>query len=101
YNSRHVVTVIEPVDTRIDGLIIERGNFNLSGELLEGGGGLFVSATGGLSRRVIVHGCIFRENSAGASFQELGNFGGGLLVRGCDAIITDCAFDHNRANAGG
>jgi hypothetical protein len=100
-NSRHVVTVSEPADTRIDGLIIERGNFNLSGELLEGGGGLFVIATGGSPKRVIVNDCIFRENSAGMNFQELGNFGGGLLVRGCDAIITDCTFAVNRANAGG
>lgn len=100
-NSRHVVIAREPDETRIDGLIIERGNFNLSGDLLEGGGGLFVIATGGSPKHVIVDGCILRENSAGQNFQELGNFGGGLLVRGSDATITSCTFEHNRANAGG
>lgn len=102
-NSQHVVTGSDLVGVVFDGFVVERGNANFNGDLLIGGGGMFVRSSGGLGGRsdITVRNCVFRANSAGRTFVELGNFGGGLHLAGTDAVIQACVFEDNRGNNGG
>jgi hypothetical protein len=102
-NSQHVVTGVDLVNTTIDGFIIEGGNADFDGELLIGGGGLFFISSGGLMKpsNASIRNCVFQANSAGKTFLELGNFGGGVLLRAVDASIESCRFTENRATNGG
>jgi predicted outer membrane repeat protein len=101
-NSRHVVTGTDLVGTVIDGFTIRGGNHDLPGSLLLGGAGMFVTSTpAGFPSDVAVRQCAFVDNTAGITFTDLGNLGGGLLLRAVDGVIEDCRFEGNRAVNGG
>lgn len=102
-NSRHVVSGLDLTGAVIDGFVIRSGNADFNGDLLLGGGGMFVTSSdesGDLSS-VVVRKCTFRACSAGQTFAELGNFGGALLLRGASGTVTECLFEENRGNSGG
>ncbi len=95
-NSRHVVEGDLLTSGLLDGFTIRGGNFDLPGEALGGGGGVYLDR----SSFQIVN-CAFTGNVAGGVEADIGGFGGALLIRGGDVSLTDCRFDGNRGSNGG
>ncbi len=100
-NSLHVLTALG-VDSaaRLDGFTVSGGNADFPGEMLVGGGGLFI--VDGSPR---IQGCVFTGNSSGENKPNVGGFGGAIYVKaasaGADVLIAGCSFVGNRGDSGG
>ena len=97
-NAFHVLTAGETVTaaTVLDGLIVTAGNADFDGDLLRGGGGMWI-----FRGSPILRDCRFTLNRAGTNEPDIGGFGGGIYVEGGSPEITRCSFERNRGMAGG
>ncbi len=73
----------------IDGIVIEKGNYDKPGSVMIGGGGIHSSGT----KKLTINNCIIRNN--------YGKYGGGLYTIWSNLDITKTVFTNNNAYQGG